>query len=368
MHVLHVIDGLGLGGAERMAVDIANATVADGHRVSFCVTRDVTTLVPHLDPGIELLVLARRSKIDIRATAKLVRFVQSNPVDVIHVHMRSVFAYVSLLRIVRALRAPIIFHDHFGATDAHTHVPLWFRVGARLLSHYVGVYPPLRDWAISAGVPPERASVIENALDLRRISGAPKHDLRSELGLAPEIQLGILVATIRHVKGIDILLDAVTRCRTRAKFHIAIAGAYGEPEYAAEIQARLARDPRLSGVTLLGGRMDVPSLLHDADFALLTSRSESGPLVLIEYLAAGLAIVATRVGDIGRRLEGSGIAGFVNPKDPAELAAAIDDLVELPVADRRIRAEAGRAVIDAQWSIATVIKRWYALYDSAIRS
>lgn len=71
MRILHVIDSLELGGAERMLVEIANSATADGHEVSACVTRSATTLASDLHPKIKLTTLNRSRQIDLHAMRRL---------------------------------------------------------------------------------------------------------------------------------------------------------------------------------------------------------------------------------------------------------------------------------------------------------
>lgn len=365
LHVLHVIDGLGLGGAERMLVDIANRTVADGHRVSVCVTRDNVTLAPELDPRIHLLVLARRSRVSPRELLRLARFIRAERVDVIHAHMRSNLAFVLQLRMTRAIRTPIVFHDHYGTIEVDTSVPAWFRIGHRFVAQYVGVYDKLTEWARSAGMDVSRSSTIPNALDLTRFAGAAVSGIRSELGIESTV-LAVMVATLRPDKGIETLLEAVARTSAREHIRVIVAGTDGETAYAANCKRRCAELGLDETVTFLGGRTDVPNLLPAADVGLLTSHTESGPLVLIEYLAAGLPIVSTRVGDIGRRLAERGVPGFVAPGDVAAFARELDALVALTPEARRARGELGRAILVENWDIRGVMPRWYGVYRNAI--
>lgn len=366
LHVLHVIDGLGLGGAERMLVDIANATVADGHRVSVCVTRADDTLARELDPRVELLVLRRRGRVDPAALVRLAAWLRRRKIDVVHAHMRSNLVFALALRAMNLVRAPIVFHDHYGTIETDNSIPPWFRVGRRWIAHYVGVYDRLCEWAGRAGVPAARTTTIPNALDLARLRGAAPVDLRAELGVAPDVPIGVMVGRLRRDKGVELLLEAVARSRHRGRMRVVLVGGDGEPDYTADCRRRFDDLGLADTITFLGPRTDVPGLLPSADFALLASHTESGPLVLIEYLAAGLPVVATRVGDIGRRLAAAGVPGFVEAGDVAAFAAELDALVALDRAQRHARGALGRRILDEGWDIRAAMPRWYEVYRAAM--
>jgi glycosyltransferase involved in cell wall biosynthesis len=366
LHVLHVIDGLGLGGAERMLVDIANQTVANGHRVSVCVTRTNTTLASELDPRIELLVLSRRRRLSPFALLRLAAFVRSRRVDVIHAHMRSNLAFVLPLRMARLVRVPIVFHDHYGTIEIDRAVPRWFRIGHRYVAIYVGVYEALQAWAKDAGMPAERTRTIPNGLDLSRLVGATPAQLRETLHVGADKILVVMVATLRKDKAIELLLDAVAVSRHRDEICVIVVGTDGEPPYAERCRARCSELGLDAAVRFIGGRTDVPSVLACADVAVLTSHTESGPLVLVEYLAAGLPIVSTKVGDIGHRLAAMGVPGFVPASDPHAFVTALDALLALSPAARRERGALGKRLLTEGWDIRQLMPRWYEVYRSVV--
>src|SRR3569623_2355422 len=95
LHVLHVVDALALGGAERMLVESANRTVFDGHRVSVCVTRSGIELAARLDPRSDLLVLGRQKKLELSPLVRLVRWIRATDDDAIHCHGRSSFSLIA---------------------------------------------------------------------------------------------------------------------------------------------------------------------------------------------------------------------------------------------------------------------------------
>ena len=97
---------------------------------------------------------------------RLHAWARAQKADVVHVHLRSSLTLVLALRAFGGLRIPIVFHDHYGTIEEDKRTPRWFRVGHRLVGHYVGVSDDLRDWARTAGMPVAKTSTIANALDL----------------------------------------------------------------------------------------------------------------------------------------------------------------------------------------------------------
>lgn len=361
MHVLHVIDALALGGAERMLVEIANASHAAGIRVSVCVTRSGTQLADRLEPGIEVLVLGRTRTSDLRPLVRLARWIRRNAVDVVHCHGKSSFSLVAVLTASRAIATPVLFHDHHGlGMDAR--IPWWLPLARRTLAAYVAVYPGGLDWARRAGVPDAHRHLIPNALDLGRVArqvvtGAP----------LPASSANRLVAIggIRREKAIDVLLEAIARVHAPVVLHI--IGGDADPAYAAACRARAEHADLAGKVSFLGPREDALALAATADLAVHSSRSESGPLVLAEYAACGVPFVSTRVGGVAEELAAAGAGRFVPPEDAAALADAIDTMLALPAAQRRSLADSWRQIAATHFDIAVALPRWRALYTAIAR-
>jgi glycosyltransferase involved in cell wall biosynthesis len=366
MHIMHVIDSLEVGGAERMLVEIANQTAAVGHRVSVCVTRSRRILADSLRPGITLTTLNRGRRFDWAAMKNFATLIKDQKTDVIHVHSRSTFAFLSLAKTLRLIHPPIILHDHYGSIEIDPSIPLWFRIWAKhSLHHYVAVYSKLATWAETAGIPKGKISVIENALDLKPVCQAAPLDLRRELGLPARVLIGIVAGGIRPEKGIDVLLEAVARCSCRHLIKILVAGGERDRDYAQACRAQISALHLVDRLDFLGERLDFANLIKGADFALIPSRSESGPLVLIEYMAAGLPFVATKVGAVARRVAGLGIPEFVAPDEAGSLAAALDRLVTLSPAERRSRAQSGKTAALRCFDIRQQMPQWYRIYEGA---
>ncbi len=361
LHILHIIDSLRFGGSERMLVDIANATVQTGNRASVLVTRSQTPMAALLDPSIEVTVLDRQKRVELDKMRQVARDVRANGVDVLHTHGRSSFAFAATLKALFGLGTPILMHDHYGKIEIDQSVPGWFKlVGRHFVAQYVGVSAMLRPWAKTAGLPDAKVTIIDNAIDLRPFE-APSP---LALDVTEDKIVGAVVCGIRHEKGIAELLEAIARCETRDRLHVIVFGGVREPDYYARCMDLHDKLNLREQVTFWGECDNIPGALRAVDFGLIPSLSESGPLVLIELMAAGLPFVATEVGSIARRVAEVGPPAFVPPGDTDALAREVDHIVALSSAGRKARGEGGRKICQEFFDIDTVIQQWLSLYRS----
>jgi len=130
---------------------------------------------------------------------------------------------------------------------------------------------------------------------------------------------------LRPQKGLDVLVQAAAEAaRELPALRVAIAGEGPERGRLEALAAELGVEDR---VALLGQRSDVPDLLEAFDVAVSSSWFEGSPLAMMEYMDAGLPVVATRVGGVPDLIE-DGVHGvLVEPGDPSALAAGIVELV-----------------------------------------
>lgn len=368
MNIMHVIDTLEIGGKERVLIELANASVKAGYKISVCVTRKGTTLSKELHPNIPIIVLDRHQAFDIRGFQEFLNFVKELNPDVFHVHGRSSFSFVAFLKTFRKIAAPVIFHDHYGGIEVDQSIPLWFRMwGHKLVDAYVGVYEKLTPWAIRAGVPAEKVSVIENGTDLDRFQGTTAVDLRNEFDLDRNLPLiGVIVGRICYEKGVDNLLKALSKVVHLEMICLLWIGPVSDPKYYQECLALRDKLGLQKKVLFVGKHTNIPSLLNGADFAISPSISESGPLILIEYMASGLPFVASRVGNISQRSAECGMVEFIGPCDIQALADGIDRLVDLTSDQRVQRGATGREFAFIHFDIKHVMKKWSRLYNSLV--
>ncbi len=204
---------------------------------------------------------------------------------------------------------------------------------------------------------PGSVMVLENGVDLSRFDSVP---LLSLPGAGQPVSIGA-VANLRPVKGLDLLIEAAARLaevHPRALYEIA-----GEGEQRSALQ-QLVQQRGLAGRFRLCGKVsDVPAFLSRLHIAVICSHAEGMSNALLEYMAAGRAIVATAVG-AATELIADGVHGLlVPPGDVAALAGAIDRLLGQPELATRL-GQAARARACQRFGREAMVRRFEDFYES----
>jgi glycosyltransferase involved in cell wall biosynthesis len=194
-------------------------------------------------------------------------------------------------------------------------------------------------------VPAERIVVVRNGVDLARFAPTPERlatgtRLRAELLGSLTGPLAGVVAALRPEKGHLVLLDALSLLHARFRdLHLVLAGEGPERRNLEDAVRARSLEP---AVTFLGARDDIPELLSALDIVVLPSLPavETLPLAILEAMAAGRTVVATRVGSLDEVVEDGRNGLLVPTNDPAALAAALERLVVDADLRERLAAEA----------------------------
>jgi glycosyltransferase involved in cell wall biosynthesis len=334
VHVLTLVDHLGsTGGAERLALDIATRLSQSRFRSTLCASRFGPGAAPNdserqalgllRETGTELVALDRRRRADIWPLRRLATYLRRERVDVIHAHMFGSNAWGTVLG--RLTRVPVVVaHEHTWSFEGE---PLRRLLDRELIGRWCDAFIAVsredrRRMIEIERVPAERIRVLPNGITPGTPN--PDRDLRAELGIGGGPLIGA-VGALRPQKAYDVLIRATVTLRAHhPDLHVLIVG---EGPERARLQA-LVRELGLGDtVMLLGRRLDVPDILAALDVAVSASRFEGSPLAVIEYMAAGLPIVATAVGGVPDLIE-DGVHGvLVEPGSPEALVSAIDELL-----------------------------------------
>jgi glycosyltransferase involved in cell wall biosynthesis len=359
LRVLQVVDSLDVGGAERMAVNIANALASDGHHSFLCTTRSSGPLEVELSSEVGRLHLGRRSRWDISALPRFRRYLASNEIDVVHCHSTSLFFVAAALTFRGGPK--IVWHDHYGGQSTSERRGFPYRVAVRRAAASIAVSEGLRQWAIDRlKLAPSRAFRISNFMSSRHESEVA-YEFSNEEG--PKI---VCVAAFRPQKDHGTLLDAFESVvKAHPGSRLLLVGG-GDPEAIDRLKSGV-EPGTVSAVEWLGEREDVSEILSECHIGVLSSRSEAFPLALLEYGAVGLPVVATRVGDCPEILD-QGRAGVLVPPEKAEaLAGAIRSLIESGAEHRRTLGQNLHARVQAHYGRDQVMTQIVGVYRKALK-
>lgn len=358
MTVMHLVDSLAVGGAERVAVSLANELLRRGAPVHVCTTRAEGPLARLLAPGVGRLSLERTVRFSLRAAHALQAYIYRHGIDVLHAHGTSLF--VATLASLAPPHPRLIWHDHYGGrlTD-RTALPYWLL--SKRASVVLAVNEELARWSRETlGVPRERVLYLPNFPAV-----VPAGEVRSVQLPGTKGQRVVCVANLRPQKDHLNLISAM-RIVLRAfpQAHLICVGNDSTP-HAVSVKTAVRRWGLEHQISLLGERLDVGDVLRGCDLGVLSSRSEGLPLALLEYGSAELPAVATRVGQCAEVLQ-NGEAGILVPsEDPAALAEAIMCILRDPATGARL----GQALAErvrGQYSLASAVDKLREVYRAVV--
>ncbi len=187
---------------------------------------------------------------------------------------------------------------------------------------------PFRDELVAHGVKPDRIEIIHNAIapdwGQRFREPALAQDLRSKLGIAPDRNVVLIVGRLSREKDHVTLLEAIARLHPELKPYLIIVGEGPERPV---IEQRI-RDLNLTGSVKLTGQQDSAEPYYGiANVAVLSSLSEGSPNALLEAMAAGVPVVATRVGGIPEIVTHGESSLLIEPRDTSAMSNAIASIL-----------------------------------------
>lgn len=366
MRIAQIIDALQMsGGAERLQLLFAE-TVADAGVELTVITlrRNDPEMVAALEAlGVRVVSFPSRRFLSPARAVALLRFLRRESFDVVHTHL--VRSTVLGVLAGRAAAIPTVATVH--NTRPNRRLPEVLRTADDLVLRHAADRVVAVGWETArvqrARLRGRRVDVIPNGVDEGcTLTPAEREQVRSELGIERDELLVIAVGRLVPDKAFSDLLAAIEIVAAqghRAQLRIAGRGPL-EKALNAEIAARQLE----SRVRLLGLRRDVDRLLAASDVYASSAASEGLSIAALEAMAAGLPVVATRVGDMPRIVDGaSGV--LVPPGRPEELAHAL--IRVLSDADlRRAMGEVGRHRARLQHGVKAWSRQLLALYDELI--
>jgi glycosyltransferase involved in cell wall biosynthesis len=351
----------GPGGAEQMALHLAEALQARGHEVVPIGPDNRSDWLASRFRALGLTpeVVSPRHSVDPGVVKGLVRILRRRSVDVLHSHEFDMAVHGAAATIL--LRRPHVITMHGGRYYAGR----WLRRlalswAARRSRALIGVSASVvSDLERTLRLPRGTPRLVHNGIPFREGKG---DGIRAELGVRAGECLVVAVGSLYPVKGHVVLLRALVRLDPAVMpWRLAIAGRGGEE---GALRSFITERGMTERVHLLGHRADVPDILAAADVYAMPSLSEGLPLGLLEAMFAEKAIVASSTGGIPEAVTAGREAILAPAGDDAALAEGLRALMT----DRGLRLRLGaaaRARALSAFSVDRMVDQYERLYSEA---
>jgi len=383
--LLHVIETLGSGGAERLLH--TNLTYLDRARFRSSVVT-IRASGDHWRAPIEALgvsveTLGVRTRRDLLgAVRELRKRVSRRGVALVHTHLWEANVVGRLAG--RLAGVPVISSIHNpdyepaawqAGQQGHGAKRYFFlaldRGTARIgCARMIAVSESVRESAHAyLRYPLERIDVVENPIDLdelRRPAARDRRALLHELGLPADALVLLNVARLSPQKGLNHAIDALPRIlESHPRAHLLSVGALDHREWFDSLRRRSAERGVAGHVHFLGPRRDIPDLLRACDVFVFPSLFEGLGLALIEAMAAGCVCVASALGPVTEIVR-DGVDGLLVPAgDGAALARAVLQAID-DTPRRRLLADAAADSAARRFDPRAAADRLEAVYERVL--
>lgn len=360
MRIAYILNSLGVGGAERLTIDLSRRMAERGHAVVLVVLKtpergDLTCKTPafHLD-------ISRNPFHVLTSIVRALRFIGKFRPDVLHSHSFHSNVFARLLGCLA--RVPVISTVH-NVYEGGWMRMLAYRMTDRLCLETIAVSNAVAEQFLQrSSTAREKCRVIRNAIEIEAFEpdGEVRSRTRAEVGLKPDF-VWLTVARSAPGKDHPTLLRAFEQVKGMyPETQLWVAGV-GFP--ALEPMRMLAM--RLGdSVRWLGIRDDVGKLLDAADGYVMSSAWEGLPLAITEAMAMEKPVVATDVGGVA---EVVGFAGSLTPpRNPEKLAQAMMKVMGLSGEERSTLGAAARRRVTEEFNMETRGQAWERLYAEAV--
>jgi glycosyltransferase involved in cell wall biosynthesis len=285
--------------------------------------------------------------------------------QVLHVHRGKEHWLAALANRMSYLRRPLVRTRHIVQPVRPHALNRWLY--GRATDQVVTVTEAIRRQLVAGGLGVEnRVVTMPGGVDVDRFRPDPEpprdHGIRATLGLPRDVPIIGLVSGFRVMKGHQTVVEAAARLAAGGRrFHLLLIG---QGPFAPKVRAQVEAAGLGDRISILGFVDDLPAAMAALDVGLYSALESDGmSRVLFEYLAAGVPVVASRVGVVPEILEDGRTARLVPAGEPEPLADAIAQLLDDPDRRRAIGA-AGAALVRARYSGARLAEQLTALYLS----
>ncbi len=294
MKVLHVITGLGVGGAELQLRSLLQHTTHQSEVVTLYNPGAVAEMISGDGVRVRDLGMARNTQLS--ALLRLAQLIRAGEYDVVHTHLYRSCIYGRLA--ARLASTPVVVTTEHSIGETHLErrrMTLGVRalyLGTDLCSDItIAVSPTVAQRLTNWGVPARKIEIIPNGLDFSRVAfdAAARDRIRGEFGLPLDAYVIGVLGRLDPIKRFDLVIRAAAPLLDEQRRLLLVGDGQIRPELEVEAQRQGVAD----FVTFTGERHDVAAMLSSLDLFIASSEQETFGLSVLEALANGIPALYT---------------------------------------------------------------------------
>ncbi len=361
--ILQLIDGLNIGGAEVLLVDLVRGIKEFGNEVSVGYSTPGPLEKKLYDLGVSYTRLPRLGRIDPVLFFGICKLILREKPDIVHTHLFKSDLHGRLA--ARLCGVPVVVSTSHNNDVWAKRFPLGLIYGmtAKLTDQVIAVSDEVREYQMqTTGISAEKIMVIENGVRVERFINQEKAGsaLRKELQIAADAPLIGIIGRLQPQKDHHNFLKAAVHIKNKlpaARFLIV-----GDGPLRTELQTQAKNFGLESSTLFCGIRQDIPAVLAALNILVISSKWEGLPVTLLEGMAARCPIVSTAVGGVPNVVSHGESALLVPKEDPSALAAACLQFLQDP-AFAQSMADAAFLCVKTQFSLDAMIEKTLSLYQ-----
>lgn len=359
--VVHVVLSLDVGGLERVVLDLIRDGGHLGQRVSvLCLERPGTLAGQAEAMGSRVVSAGKRPGLRPGVVRRVAKLLCEVGPDVIHTHQVGALAYAGpAARLAGGM--PVVHTEHGKHYAMRWRTRMLGGLAGRFADRFLCVSADIAAEVRRHRIVPERKlGVVPNGIDTGRFSGPSDRDaIRSALGIPKDAPVLGTVGRLNEVKRQDRLIRAFSKASgVILGAHLLLVGDGPLIDDLRDLAAGLGLADR---VHFVGYQLHPEKYLATMDLFALTSRSEGMPLAVLEAWAAGIPVIASRVGGLPEMVDHGRTGLLFDQEDEEGLAGLLVSLVGDPARARGL-AEQGRREVEAKYSLRGMAEAYHRQY------
>jgi len=365
INIMQVVLKLNVGGLERVVIDLLKNLDPNTYNPILCCLENYGSMIHEVKKlGIETIALGKKEEgLDLLLIPRLLKALKQYEVKILHSHNSSPHLYSTIAG--KLASTPINIYTIHGQVSAihgqglyMKHRPLLY-----MTDMIVAVSHDARKMILNGSkISHNKVVTILNGIDEEKYSARVNIiDKKRSIGLSTEDLVIGIVARLAPEKDHNTLLDAfrLVLNNTHLNIKLVIVGDGSLKEQMIKKSQLLSID---KNVIFLGERHDVPELLATFNLFVLSSTTEGISLTLLEAMAAGLPVIATKVGGNPEIVMDKQTGLIVPPRDPISMAKAISHIIDNPYIWKQMGMK-GKERVSNVFSVKTMVNEYQKVYE-----